>query len=261
MSQEAATIIGANTAKPGLSRDDVRELFREFTQNRSLTPEQGGAQLMADNHVLREDKRRLKEERDALAAKMPTEGALVLTTDNAKLFNSLKAIMESLPEAQRKPEEITRMLKEHADLSKKVTDLEKQQVAVQIAESEDWKVSVLMRLTKDMDLVMEDVDTEVDDEDNEGKKKTVKQSRGFIQVRDASGTVTGKKAVRDELKDFLPSLSKAETNGGGSEEEQPQSNEAGTPFVRQSQGGKASSSSKSASQDYISRKYKKPSDK
>lgn len=252
--------IGANASqKPAVTREELREMFREFSAKKGGEVE-GGTQLMADNYIIREDKRRLTEEVEQLRQQVPPQGSLVLKGESVKLHNDLKAAMELLPEAQRKPEEVVRLLKEHADLTKKVADLEKGQLAVQIAEAEGWKVSALLRLTKDMDLIIEEVDVEVDDDENEGKKKTVKQSRGFVQSHDASGAVTGKKALREELKDFLPSLSKAEIEGG-SEEEQAQTGESGTPFVRQSQGGKASSSTKSASQDYINKKYKKPSDK
>lgn len=261
MSQDAATITGANSQRAGLSKDDVRDLFRDFIGNRNLSADQGGAQLMAENADLRGDKRTLKDKVAALEAKQVPNGALVLTGEAVKLHNELMAALKTLPADKQEAGELVKMLKEHGELLGKVASLEKTGLAIQIAEAEGWKVSPLLKLVKDMDLVMDEVEVEVDDEENEGKKKKVKENRGFVQTHDASGAVTGKKALREELKDFLPSLSRAETNEGGSEEEHTQSDEAGTPFVRQSQGGKASTSTKSASKDYIDRKYKKPSEK
>lgn len=261
MSQEAATITGANNQKPGLSKDDVRDMFKEFIGNRNMNADQGGAQLMADNAELRGDKRILKEKVTALEAKQIPEGALVLTGEAAKLHNELVAALKTLPADKQKSEELVRMLKEHGELLGKVAVLEKTNLAVQIAEAEGWKVSPLLKLVKDMDLIMEEVEVEVDDEENEGKKKKVKENRGFIQVKDASGAVTGKTALRDELKVFLPSLVKDEGQGG-SEEEQSASNESGTPFVRQSAGtGKASSTTKNLSQDFIKKRYGTPEKK
>lgn len=251
MSATEAAANANNPAKPGLTRDDVRDLFQEFTNKRGVSANEGGNQLMSDNAELRADKRTLKEKVERLEAMVPPEGSVVLKGTDVKLFTDLKALLKE----GQKVEDLDKALKEHPDLVKKVADLEKGQLAVQIAEAEGWKVSALLKLTQGMDLVLEEVDVEVDDEENEGKKKTVKQPRGFIQVKDASGTVTGKKALREELKDFLPSLAK-EQGEGGSEEEQPSTDSGqGTKFVRQSQGNKASSKTASASQDFLSKRY------
>lgn len=255
MSTTEAAANANNQTKPGLTRDDVRDLFQEFTNKRGVSANEGGNQLMADNAELRADKRQLKDKVERLEAQVPPEGSVVLKGDDVKLFNDLKALVKN----GQKVEDVEKALKEHPDLVKKVADLEKSQLAVQIAEAEGWKVSALLKLTQGMDLVLEEVDVEVDDEENEGKKKQVKQSRGFVQVKDASGAVTGKKALREELKDFLPSLAKEQVEGEPEEGSSTTNSEQGTKFVRQSQGNKASSKTASASQDFLSKRYQAPS--
>lgn len=236
----------------GLTRDDVRDLFQEFISKRGVTPEQGGNQLMADNAELRADKRSLKEKLQAAEAKVPADGALVLTGADVKLFEAAKAVIGRLPKDKQTAEELEKVLKEHGELIDKVATLEKQNVAVQIAEAENWKPSVLLKLTAGMDLLVEEVDEEVDDEENEGKKKTIKARHGFLNVKDAQGNVTGKKRLSEELKDFMSSLAKERENDKGSDEEHHEEAH-GTSFVRQSRGDKVPP--KKASTDFLSKRY------
>lgn len=242
---------------PPITRDDVRDLFKEFISNRNMNPEQGGAQLMADNAVLREDKRRLKEDLKSLEAKVPQEGQVIVSAADAKLLTDVKGVLQTLStdKAKQTVEELNSQLKERTDLSGKVASLEKDKLAVEIAEAEGWKVSTLLRLTQGMELLLEDVEEEVDDPENEGKKKKVQVKRGFITQRDASGGVTGKKKLSDELTDFLPSLAKEHGDGKDSDEER--SNESGTSFVRQSRGDKATSKSTNVSKDFLKGRYGK----
>lgn len=255
MSANEQTLTPPKTPPP-LTKDDIREMFQEFISKRSMTPDQGGAQLMADNAELRGDKRRLKEKLAEAEAKVPPDGALILTGNDAKLFQTAKAVLEKLPTEKRTAEELEKILKEHGELTLKVADLEKQTVAVQIAEAEGWKVSALLKLAKDMDLVLESVDEEVDDEENEGKTKKVTVQRGFVQTKDAAGVVT-KKRLADELKDFIPALVKEQGDGQGSDEERHEET-AGTNFVRQSRGDKGATKSTNVSKDFLKNRYKVP---
>lgn len=257
MSASEATITPPKTP-PSLTPDDIRELFNEFISKRSMTPEAGGAQLMADNAELRGDKRRLKDKITDLEAKVPADGSLILTGNDAKLFQAAKAVLETLPTDKRTAEELGKMLKEHGELTLKVTNLERQSVVVQIAEAEGWKVSALLKLAKDMDLVLESVEEEVDDEENEGKKKKVTVQRGFVQTKDAAGVVT-KKRLTDELKDFMPSLVKEHGDGQASDEEHHEET-AGTSFVRQSRGDKGTAKTTNVSKDFLKGRYKVPGD-
>lgn len=250
MSQAEGTI--QPKAVPPLTEEKVRDMFQEFTRNRNLTPEAGGAQLMADNAELRADKRRLKDKVEALEANQIPAGAMVLTGDAIKEHNALKALLTG----EMKPEDLVKLLKEHGELTTKVSTLEKQNIAVQIAEAEGWKVSALLKLAKGMDLVLEGVEEEVDDEENEGKKKKVTVQRGFVQTKDAAGAVT-KKKLSDELKDFLPALVKEQGDGQGSDEEHHEET-AGTNFVRQSRGDKGTTKSTNVSKDFLKNRYKVP---
>jgi hypothetical protein len=235
-------------APPALTEEKVRDMFQEFTRNRNLTPEAGGAQLMADNAELRADKRRLKDKIDALEANQIPAGAKVLTGEAIKEHDALKALLTG----DQKPEDLVKLLKEHGELTTKVSNLEKQNIAVQIAEAEGWKVSALLKLAKDMDLVLENVEEDIDDEENEGKKKRVSVPHGFVQTKDAAGAIT-KKRLSDELKDFLPSLAREPGDGKDSDGEQHE--ESGTKFVRQSRGDKAPAKSTNVSQSFLAGRY------
>lgn len=257
MSTPEAAVTTRQTPPPGITKDDMRDLFKEFITNRNVSPEQGGAQLMADNAELRADKRTLKAKVEDLEKKVPPDGALVLMGDDAKNWPAISEILKALPEGKRTPEELSRLLKEHGTLSDKVATLEKNQLAIEIAEAEDWKVSTLLKLTAGMDLLVEEVDEDVDDPENEGEKKKVRVKRGFINVRDAQGNVTSKKRLSEELSEFLPSLAK----GDGTSNEEEHGTDHGTDFVRQSRGDKAPTKKGNVSKDFLAKRYKKPGDK
>lgn len=238
--------------KPALTREDLNEAFRQFASKRNLNAEEGGAQLYADNYILREDKRRLTDEVEDLKKRVPPAGAVVLKGDDVAVYTALKALLKE----GQKPEDLANALKEHGQLKLEVDGLKKQQLAVEIAEAEGWKVSTLLKLTNGMDLVVEEVDTEVDDEENPGKKKTVKAKHGFLNIRDAAGNVSGKKRLDEELKDFMPSLVKEPDDEGG--ESEAENSEQGTKFVRQSKGVKTSSTTANVSKDFLNKRYASP---
>lgn len=242
--------------KKGITQAELDDAIERLKTNLRTDDKGVGSHLFAENAELRADKRALKKEIEDLEDKVPAKGSIVLSGSDAKTFTDLKAILATLPADKQTPEEITRLLKERGDLSDKVASLEKSQLAIQIAEGEDWKVSTLLKLTKDMDLAAEEVEEEVDDEENEGEKKKVKALRGFVVTkRAADGTVESKKRLSEELADFLPSLAKEHGAGNGNAHK---AEEEGTSHVRQSRGDKAPSKKSNLSQQLISSRYKVP---
>lgn len=197
--------------------------------------------MMFDNYVLREKNRNLEAQVSGLEARVPKEGSAILSKPDGELFVALKALLKE----GEKPEDIATRLKEHPLLVTEVAQLKMQTVAVQIAEAEGWQSSVLLELTKDMSLAIEEVEEEEDDPENEGKKVKVKNKRGFMVVKDDKGVET-KTRLSERLKTFIPSLVKDEVEAG-SEEGQSAAAVAGTPFVKQSQGGKVAPSTQKAS--------------
>jgi hypothetical protein len=239
--------------KKGISQQDLDDAIERLKTNLRTDDKGVGSHLFAENAELRADKRALKKELEELQDKVPVKGQLVLSPADAKVFTDMKAILATLPADKQTPEEVTRLLKERSDLSDKVVVLEKNQLAIQIAESEDWKASTLMTLTKDKDLVVEEVEEEVDDPENEGEKKTVKVNRGFVVTsRDDKGAVTAKKRLSEELAEFLPVLAKEQGNGTAHK-----ADEEGTTHVRQSRGDKAPSKKSNLSQKVLG-KYSVP---
>lgn len=228
-------------------------MFDSFLRNRNLDANQGGAQLYGENAELREKNRTLRKENDDLTAAQPPKGALILVGDDIKLFNDLKAL---IPEG-KKVEDLAATLKEHGEQTLKITELERGNLVRDIAEAEGWKASNLLRLTAGMELAMEEVEEEIDDPDKEGEKKKVKVKRGFLLVKDATGAVTSRKRLSDELTDFLPSL-KAEAGQAEAGEES-----KGTAYVRQPAGRKAdpSSKTKNVSTSYLNKAYGEPEKK
>lgn len=163
------------------------------------------AQLLSENAGLREDRRTLTSERDALKAKVPAEGAIVLTGDDAKAFTDLtaKVPLKDLP---------TRLGEAEAATGKLRT-LERQALFRQAADAHGMRPSVLERLAGP-DLTLELTEVEKD-----GKKVPV------ARVKDADGTLRPlDEYARAAWADFLPAL-KAD--------QQHAAPQAGTSFVAQ----------------------------
>jgi hypothetical protein len=237
-----------------MTPEQVRELVQQFLTNRNLNPEQGVGTLMAENATLREQKRQLDEQVKGL----PPAGALVLTGDEVTFYNEAKGL-------NVKVEDLKKIIKDEPTLRAENQKLARDNKLRDIADAEGWKVPVLDRLTNGMELFgVEEVEEETDDPENEGQKKKTKVMRGYLNVKDDKGTVTGKKKLAEELQEFLPSLVKDE-NKDDAGEASAKSGAQGTSFVRQSRGSKAETGgTKDLAKNLLKKRYPgigKPEDK
>jgi hypothetical protein len=154
------------------------------------------AQLLAENADLRAKRRTVEEERDALKAKVPAEGSVILTGDDARTFGELTAATP-LKDLKGKLDEAT-------TATSKLQTLERQQTVRDAADALGWDAKRLERLLKDAPL-------EVKTEKRDGKDVTV------YAVKDGETTV----ALEEAFQDFLPALT-AQGAGSGQQEKSKQ---------------------------------------
>jgi hypothetical protein len=189
------------------------------------------AQLLAENADLRAKRREAEAERDTLKAKVPTEGAVVLTGDDAKLFAELTAKVP-LKDAKSK-------LDEAETATGKLADLEARDLYRQAADAHGYKPGVLERLAR-QDGITIALDREVERDDGKGNKAKVK----VASVKDASGqTLPLEEYAQKNWADFQPALT---AQGGGQ-----QGNPGGLNFVPQRGSGDAPRSSPKSEQELL----------
>lgn len=232
--------------KKGMSAEEVRLLVKSI-----MDQGRGPAELekyLEQNFKLRNKNSILNEKVTELEKKVPAEGTLVLAGDDLKEHNELVAL-------GKKAKEIKKVLESHEALVEKTTKLEREQLVSKIAEAEGWKAPLLDRLTKGMDLVLEDSNEDVDDGEGGTKKAQVK--RGFVQKTE--GGTTTKVRLSEELKDLLASLAKEDSGGDEGEEGKGDL----TPFPKQVRGetggkGKSGGDLKGVAGKHIGSRYVVP---
>lgn len=238
------------TTRQGMSPTEIQAMVAKLVQDGQAQAKL--QELFQDNFDLRGKNKDLTTRAETAESKLPKDGDLVLTGEDVALFNEAKA-------TGKNAKQLKEVIKEHGDLSAKVTTLERKTKIHEISEAEGWKPAVVERLTTGMDLLgVEEVQEEVDDKDAEGGKKKVTVKRGFINVKGEGGTVT-KKKLSEELADFMPSLTKDEGDA-----EQGKKTDSSVPLPRMARGDKvASAGTKDASSALIKNRYgrKKPEDK
>lgn len=147
--------------------------------------------LETDNYKQRDEIRDLKRDNQDLKTKVPADGALVLTGDDASQYQALKAL-------NLKPDEITKQLTDAKEAVTQRDALQRRDTIRQVADVSGYKASVLERLLADGDLpVVKDVQETV-----QGKPTTVK--RAFV-VKDGKDVALADHA-KTEWSDFLPAL-------------------------------------------------------
>ena len=184
---------------------------------KSLLEKNGGdsaklaEKLFDDNHALREDKRKLKDEAAALKAKVPAEGSRVLTADEMKAWDELKAL--------GKPEEIKAAFGTVKELQGKLSKVERDKLLEEAAGAHGFKPHVLGKMPG-----LDRLTIEVRTVKQDGKDTKV------AHVKDELGqTRTLAEYAEAEWSDFLPALTLTAASA------QP----PGTKWVDQSSGGKA----------------------
>jgi hypothetical protein len=137
------------------------------------------SQSEARNYDLREKNRDLKAENEALKKQVPGEGAVVLTKEQAALWDGFQKL-------NLKPEEITTQLAAGAAAITENTTFKRLSTLDEAAKALSFKPGVLKLLAKDLNVEMREVEVT----DAEGKIE--KQKRPFIVAKDGDKeTLTG----------------------------------------------------------------------
>lgn len=191
-------------------RDFLREMFSGSTS--SSKPSDREERLLRENFKQREKTREANERATAAEAKVPKEGSVILTADQAKEWQALAEL--KLPVA-----DIKTRLTERDQLS--VKDKERTD-AEQLAEAGTaigvTNTKALVKLLKTEGLALEFKDTKVKQDDNSYKTERVP----FVRKADVKDAAPEPLAdyIERELSEFIPALT-AEPDAGEESEELP----------------------------------------
>lgn len=174
--------------------DLLDQARRTLDKNRNAT--KVVARLLEDNHEQREQIRELQ-------AQVAPKGAVILTGDDAKAWEKIKAL--------GKPEDIEKAVKEHPDLLKFKTERETTDATRNVARMMDYDPEVLVDVTNARGLEYEVRSETVKDTNGKEEKRQVPHVRVKGQAN-AKFEPLGEFAKR-ELKAYEASLP-AKKNGG-----------------------------------------------
>lgn len=162
------------------------------------------ATLLAENHTLRGERRDLRE-------RIPGQGAVVLTAEQATQWQTYQQL--GAPDALRT------QLDERETAQKELGQLRRERDVRAVAEVVNYKANVLLDRAQGLELEVAEVE-----------ENGAKQKRAFVKSKDGQRTRLEEYAQANWA-DYLPALQV---------EQQPkQAAPAGTSYVRQSAGGKA----------------------
>lgn len=227
----------------GLTRDEISQIVRDAMSGSTGDQSQRIQTLLTDNFALREAKRQLIAENDALKARVPADGSITLSGDE-------KATYEALVALKLKPADIATIVAEHATLKASVAQHAQEKGMTEAAAAEGYDATVLGTLVSGQDLVVKPVKEVVD-----GEEKQV--PRAFIQTKGADNVVTEQRLseyITAKHPKFLPSLM-AETDSDNGANSGAAGN-GGTKFVKQRASTGTKGTQADPSKAYISKKYR-----
>lgn len=162
--------------------------------------------LAGENFDYRETNRELSARVQQLGAKQVPDGAIVLTGEDAKSWNAIKAI-EGVT-----PDKVPDVVKKSRDLEMKIAATDRESIVGKASESLKWNPKVLAGLLSQSKLDLEMRDTIV--RDGAGKESTEK----VPYVRKAGDASAAWEKLSEfgerDFKDFLPALRTAASGGG-----------------------------------------------
>lgn len=165
-----------------------------------------------EDYKNREKNRQLREQLEALQAKMP-EGSIVLQREDAALWNQLKGLKEALSYGEGKAESILAMLKEYGDLKDFKTSLQRDTELQKVCDAAGAKLEVLKKLGPDLTYDVKEI---------EGKKA--------VYVKYEEGGVTKEMEFRKYAKETWPDFEPALFNTTGDDKKRQPS---GPVWIRQ----------------------------
>jgi hypothetical protein len=182
---------GDDAAGGGADLSKIFEAFNGRLEKHNNNALELAQQLFRDNYSLREEKRKLSSKITDLEGKVPADGSLVLSGDDVKAWESIKALNLSADDIKAK-------LQSSSDNERELATLKRTELMRQVAHTEGYKATVLS------DILPADAPVEVKDHEKDGEKK----KRAFIKIKEngadrellLSDYIEGNKA------DYLPAL-------------------------------------------------------
>lgn len=121
--------------EPNQPATDPTQAFQSRLQKMNGDAMAFATQLFDENFRLREDKRTISEKLAEVEKKLPSEGAVVLSAEKAKEYESYKAL--------GKFDELKTRIDAHANLETENSELKKKEVIREVAELHGYKATVL----------------------------------------------------------------------------------------------------------------------
>ena len=143
--------------------------------------------LLKENYSLRDDKRTLKSEITEIRTKVPGENHIVLTPEDATLFNSWKELGD--------PKEIKEKLQKGETLQGEIEKRDRSALIAKAAKVAGYNPNVLTDLAESKGFVVEFKEVEVDGQ---------KVDQPFVKVGDKSHELSI--FTESNLKDYMPAL-------------------------------------------------------
>ena len=214
-----ATIAMAQRAPFGDGDDDHTEGLARLIQ-RLGTADAAAAELHRENYQLRDQRRTLKAEVDQLKGKVPAEGTVVLTAEQAAHWNQYQQL--------GKPEEITKGLESGKAAMEAAAKRDRADQVSQAAKAVGYQPEVLAQLAElhSMNVTSQSISTD-------GKPNTV-----YYVAKDGSQPIELTKYAAENWAAFMPSLqaSSGQQQGQGGHGQGQQQQGQPAPGQQQGQG-------------------------
>ena len=182
---------GDDTAGGGTDLTKIFETFNSRLEKHNNNALDLAQQLFRDNYTLREEKRKLSGKITELEGRVPADGSVVLSGDDAKAWNSIKELNLS-------PDEIKAKLQSSSDTERELAGLKRTELMRQVADTEGYKATVLSGI------LPADAAVEVKDLEKDGQKK----KRAFIKIKEngADRELLLSEYLEANKADYLPAL-------------------------------------------------------
>lgn len=188
------------------------------------------AELVRENQGYRDRHRQDQEALSEVQKKLPGEGAVVLTGDDAKTWAAVSA-------RKLTAEQLETQLKERETLSAQVAEHTANTQWAEAAQALGWKPNVVQRIAKSEGLHLEFREVIQPTKDDPEKTETVRRAHVRPAADEKAECMLLDKYVEQHLADFLPALkADAETGGSG---DRTNGNGQGVRYPQQPTGGKA----------------------
>lgn len=186
----------AGAPEKGKSEQELAEQVRRLVEQKGGDAQAVSLMLLNDNQKARERARKAEERAEAAEKKIPKEGSVVITKEEAADFEAYKAL--------GKPAEVKTTVEKAKTLETEKQEREKSEGFTKAAEAIGYNGKVLADLALKNDLIIETVD-----EQQNGKTVKVPYAR---KNEDKAVRLPLADFMKKEFADYLPALT---AKGGG----------------------------------------------